>query len=139
MKRSVLVVDDSPSIRRRICEICDTYDFEVCAEAINGVDAIEKAAKLRPELVILDLSMPVMGGLEAAPHLKKILPSTPIIIFTLFGETLPPAVAQRAGISMVVSKTDPLESLIDKARALVLKQGDGSSVPKTEESWQKQE
>jgi len=139
MKRTVLVVDDSPSIRRRICEICNAHDFEVCAEAINGVDAIEKAEKFRPELIILDLSMPVMGGLEAAPHLKKILPATPIIVFTLFGETLPVAIARRAGISMVVSKTDPLETLITKAQALVLsnfsemnpKQDAASAVPQS--------
>src|ERR1700722_8795976 len=86
---TVLVVDDSPSIRYRICEICSLHDFEVCAEAVNGADAIEKAQKWQPELIILDLSMPVMNGLEAAPQLKQILPNTPIIMFTMFGDTLP--------------------------------------------------
>ena len=117
-KRTVLVVDDSPSIRHRLCELCSCQDFEVCAEAVNGADAIEKARQWRPELIILDPSMPIMGGLEAAPHLKKLLPETPIILFTLFGQTLPENAARVAGITMVVSKSESLETLIKKARGL---------------------
>ena len=85
---------------------------------MNGADAIEKARQWQPELIILDLSMPVMNGLEAAPQLKKLLPHTPIILFTVFGETLPQTVARAAGINMVVSKTESLDSLIGKARNL---------------------
>jgi len=118
VNRTVLVVDDSPSIRHRVCEICNLHSFDVCAEAVNGADAVEKARQWQPELIILDLSMPVMNGLEAAPQLKKILPNTPIIMFTMFGETLPQAAAHAAGVNMIVSKTESLESLIGKARSL---------------------
>ena len=62
--------------------------------------------------------MPVMGGLEAAPHLKKILPDTPIILFTLFGERLSQNALSDAGITMVVSKSESLETLIEKAEGL---------------------
>jgi len=116
--KTVLVVDDSPSIRHRLCEICGAYDFEVCAEAANGLEAIQKARQWNPELIILDLKMPVMGGLEAAPQLKKILPDTRIILFTLFGENLSQAALHNAGVTMVVSKSESLEALIKKARGL---------------------
>jgi CheY-like chemotaxis protein len=62
--------------------------------------------------------MPVMGGLEAAPQLKKILPDTRIILFTLFGENLSQAALHNAGVTMVVSKSESLEALIKKARGL---------------------
>ena len=57
-------------------------DFRVCGEAIDGLDAIDKAQTLKPDLIILDASMPRMNGIEAAPKLKKLLPETPIILFT---------------------------------------------------------
>lgn len=62
--RSVLVVDDNPAIRKAVCELFTREgDFEVCGEAENGRDAIEKALLLHPALIVTDLSMPLMNGL----------------------------------------------------------------------------
>jgi len=73
-KKKVLLVDDSATIRAAVCPLFDSHpNFEVVGEAEHGREAIEKAPKLRPDLVILDLTMPVMDGLEAAPLLIEIL------------------------------------------------------------------
>jgi len=106
-------------IRRLIRERFVQFGFEVCAEAENGKDAIEKAAIMRPDLITLDLSMPVMNGLEAAPQLKAILPHTPIILFTQFGNAVRETQLRLAGIDALASKSDPVDSLIKKAQSLL--------------------
>ena len=66
-KKKVLLVDDSATVREAVRPLFDFHpDFEVCGEAEHGREAVEKAPSLRPDLIILDLSMPVMNGLEAA-------------------------------------------------------------------------
>lgn len=79
--------------------------WEVCGEAVNGRDAVEKAQQLKPDLIVLDLSMPEMDGLQAARVLKALMPDVPVILFTNFGED--PFIEQEAiavGIKEVVSK-----------------------------------
>jgi chemotaxis response regulator CheB len=81
MAKAVLIVDDNAYIRKVLCEIFKREaDFEVCGEAENGNEAIEKARELRPDLIVLDLSMPVMNGIDAARVLKKLMPAVPLII-----------------------------------------------------------
>jgi CheY-like chemotaxis protein len=83
MARTVLIAGDNSNIRkmlRRMFEQEDDYDLR--AEAENGRQAIELALQCRPDLIILDLSMPVMNGLEAAHELKRLMPKVPIILFT---------------------------------------------------------
>ena len=84
--RVVLIVDDNPEIRRHLCETSTFHEFHVCAEAENGRQAIKKGRECRPELIVLDLSMPLMNGLEAAPEIRKILPNTPVILYGVFGK-----------------------------------------------------
>jgi two-component system response regulator YesN len=87
--RSVLVVDDSPAIRKAVCELLTRErGFEVCGEAENGSEAIEKAQRLRPDLIVTDLSIPLMNGLEEARILKKLMPALPVIIYTAHGSAL---------------------------------------------------
>jgi DNA-binding NarL/FixJ family response regulator len=81
-------------------------NWKVCAEAPNGAVAIEKVKELLPDLVILDLSMPVMNGLEAARHIKEIAPTTPMVMFTMYVNDVLTKDAQAAGIQCVVSKTE---------------------------------
>src|ERR1700683_140970 len=85
MPRTILVADDDPVIRKTRCRLFEVEkDYDVCAEAANGQEAIDLALQHRPELIILDLSMPVLNGLDAATELKKLMPSVPIILFTQF-------------------------------------------------------
>src|SRR5262249_10233494 len=73
MVKSVLIADDNAFVRQRLGELFRREpDFEVCAEAENGKEAIEKAHGSRPDLIVLDLSMPVMNGLDAARALKRL-------------------------------------------------------------------
>jgi CheY-like chemotaxis protein len=87
MAKRILVADDNPVIRKMLCRLFEVEEeYDICAEAANGQEAIDLAVKHRPDLIILDLSMPVLNGIEAATQLKKILPDVPIILFTQFGD-----------------------------------------------------
>jgi CheY-like chemotaxis protein len=85
--KKVLIVDDNPAIQSEIHQELNRHGF-LCSNAENGRQAIEQVLEILPDLIILDLSMPVMNGLDAAPELKKILPDCPIILYTLFADTL---------------------------------------------------
>jgi DNA-binding NarL/FixJ family response regulator len=119
MARSVLVVDDNTVIRQALCQFFGAEaDFEICGEAENGREAIEKAQKLHPDLIVLDISMPVMNGLEAARVLKRLMPTVPLIMFSAFINAFTEKAAQSAGASALVSKSMPMSVLLDKARAV---------------------
>ena len=84
MAPRILVVDDTQAIRRSLRLHIETEtDWEICGEAENGRDAIERVKELQPDLVLLDLSMPVMNGLDAARRIKAIAPGIHILMFTL--------------------------------------------------------
>ena len=81
-------------------------EWKVCGEASNGQEAVTMAQDLRPDLVVLDLSMPLMNGLTAARILKAMIPTTPLILFTSFGNLLSPADLEFAGFAASISKSD---------------------------------
>src|SRR5436853_6182957 len=119
MAKAVLVVDDNALIRQALCELFKREaDFEVCGEAENGREAIEKAQELQPDLIVMDLSMPVMNGIEAARVLKRMLPRMPLIIFSEYSDVFSEREAQLAGVSALVEKSKH-SILVGKARALV--------------------
>jgi len=102
-----------------LCELFTREgDFDVCGEAENGREAIEKAQLLRPNLIVTDLSMPVMNGLEETRVLKKFMPAVPVIIFTAHSDPFIEKEAREAGVSAVVSKSEAVAILITKARGL---------------------
>jgi DNA-binding NarL/FixJ family response regulator len=113
-------LDDNASIRQALCGLFESEsDFEVCGEAENGKVAIEKARELHPDLIVLDLSMPVMNGLDAARVLKRVMPTVPLIMFSAFDDGSARYQAQLVGISEVVSKSEHSSVLIQKARSLL--------------------
>jgi DNA-binding NarL/FixJ family response regulator len=75
MPHRILVADDHAGIRHRVRSVLETAGFEVCGEAANGLDAVTKTKLLTPDLIILDLFMPVMNGLQAIPEIAKSAPS----------------------------------------------------------------
>jgi two-component system, chemotaxis family, chemotaxis protein CheY len=120
MAKTILIVDDSAYIRRRLCELFKREsDFEVCGEAENGKEAIAKALELHPDLIVLDLSMPVMNGLDAARNLKKLMPTVPLIMYSAFGDMFGELQVRLIGISELVSKSQPVPILVSKARSLL--------------------
>lgn len=113
-------MDDNAYIRAGLRELFKREtDFEVCGEAQNGKEAIDKAQELRPDLIVLDLCMPVMNGLEAARVLKRLMPAVPLIMYSAFGDRFAERQARLVGISEVVSKSEHASVLIHKARCLV--------------------
>jgi DNA-binding NarL/FixJ family response regulator len=126
-KKKVLIVDDHPSIRFLLRSLIETNEFTVCGEATDGVEAIQKADELRPDLILLDFSMPRMNGGEAAPILKKRLPGTPIILFTLHEDSVNKALAAEIGVDGVLAKPDGMAKLLECMRdvlGLAAKQSD---------------
>ena len=112
MRKSILIVDDSPAVRRSLRALLSGVpDWRVSGEAVNGRDAIEKAQDLKPDLVLLDLSMPIMNGLEAARELKRMNPTVPLLMFTTFKTELLEREALASGCSAVVSKSESAKLL----------------------------
>ena len=118
--KTILFADDSESVRDVIRALLrEVPGTEVCGEAINGLDAVEKAKKLRPDLVLLDLSMPRMNGAEAASILKKTMPSIRIILFTLQSDTIGRALASAIGVDAVLTKPNAVLQLVETVNTVL--------------------
>jgi DNA-binding NarL/FixJ family response regulator len=112
--KRVLIADDTHLMRRLIGDfLAQRPDFEICGEATNGLEAVEKAKELNPDVVLLDISMPVMPGIEAASILRKHLPEAAIILFTMTSEHYRPALLKAVGVDAVLAKADGLKALAE--------------------------
>jgi DNA-binding NarL/FixJ family response regulator len=108
----ILIVDDNPAVRRAMRRIIEQNpDMAVCGEAQDGNTAIDKFRELQPDAVVLDFSMPVKNGLEAAREIALISPSTPLLMCTMFKSEQLLREAREVGIRQVVSKVEPLKNL----------------------------
>lgn len=119
MLSRVLIVDDSRVVREAVCSLFTAGGFSVCGEAEDGRQAIEEAEQLRPDLIVLDFSMPVMDGIQAAKALRLILPDVPIILYTAHASSVLENDAFAAGITSVVSKNRDISHLVTEAHALL--------------------
>jgi DNA-binding NarL/FixJ family response regulator len=118
--KRILIVDDSPVIRKTLHQTLERQDdWEICGEAANGREGIEKALRLKPDVIVLDLAMPVMNGLDAARELTHLLPWVPLLMFTTFETPHLKHEARSAGVSTIVSKSESIEVLISGLRALL--------------------
>ncbi len=116
----ILIVDDNESMRHLLRTFVESKTkFPVCGSATNGMEAIEKAQQLHPDLVLLDLSMPILNGAEAAVVLKGIMPETKIILFTMHGDNIGESLAVALGIDLVLAKADGLLHLEEHLNALL--------------------
>jgi DNA-binding NarL/FixJ family response regulator len=115
----VLVVDDNESIRRGICQVLQSQaDIEVICEAVDGVDAVAKAREHLPDVVLLDITMPNMNGLEVAQVLKQEIPSIQIIIVSQHDSRGFKWAALAAGVSGYVVKSNAARDLIPELRRI---------------------
>ena len=122
----VLIVDDHAVIRRGVQGILSTYpEWDLCGEADNGQDAIRLASELAPEVVIMDVSMPGMNGLEATRIMHDVLPETKVLLLTLHSSSEFVRSAFRAGARGYVLKSDAENELV---RALNVVIGEGTYV-----------
>jgi CheY-like chemotaxis protein len=115
---SILLVDDNRVLRKVLRRMFETVGF-LCSESEDGQQAVVEAGRFKPDLIVLGYSMPVMNGLEAAPLLRKLLPCTPIIKFTMFPNKVFDAQAIAAGVTTVVAKDQAATHLLPKAESLL--------------------
>jgi len=103
----ILIVDDSPLVRQRVGDLLQQHPhWEVCGEAVDGADAVEKAQALRPDLIVLDFMMPGMNGLQAAREIGKLIPGVPILMFSIQVSRQFVEEARDAGCRGAVAKSD---------------------------------
>ena len=119
MPKTVLIVDDNQLVREVLQVFFRTQaDWKVGGEAADGVEAIQKAMELKPDLILLDFSMPNMNGIEAASVLKKMLPDVHIIVFTMFADALGSRLSSAVGVDLVVPKAEGLTVLANAVQSL---------------------
>jgi len=120
VSHTILIADDNRSVRHALCEFFDREDdFDVCGEAGDGREAVAKAEELHPDLILLDLSMPLLNGLDATRILKRLMPQVPIIMYSAYGDTSTEREARSAGVSALVSKAEHISVLLGKARLVL--------------------
>jgi DNA-binding NarL/FixJ family response regulator len=120
MSKNILIADDNPHLLRTLGRILGMQPgLKVCGLAVDGIDAIEKARHARPDLIILDLSMPAMNGLDATQTLKQTMPDVPVIIFTVHKTRFVTAQAVTTGASAIVSKDEGFAELVRTIRVLL--------------------
>jgi DNA-binding NarL/FixJ family response regulator len=120
MPKRILIVEDEVSVRNAVRSFFEHQSgLEVCGEAANGLEGLEKATELRPDLVLLDLSMPIMNGVEVASLIRSRMPNTPVVLYTMFDDVLGKPLAATLGIAAIVSKSDGLAKLLARIKALL--------------------
>ena len=108
----VLIVDDNALIRAALRALLEeNMGLHVCGEAADGTEAIEKARTLHPSLILMDVSMPRTNGVEAACTIRKAMPASRIILFTLYKDLIGQALARASGVDLVLSKGEGAEGL----------------------------
>jgi two-component system nitrate/nitrite response regulator NarL len=109
MPSRVLIVDDHPIVRMGVrISLAANPKWEVCGEAADGAQALREIGKLAPDVVILDVSMPIMNGFEVAREIRRIAPSTKIVFFSIHDV---PATAREVGADGFVLKSSGVEAL----------------------------
>jgi len=119
MSIRVLIVDHHEHIRGLVRTFfLSEFGFQICGEAVDGYDAIIKAQLLKPDLIVLEVAIPGLNGVETAPKLRKLLPKTPIILFTSHGSLLKGCDTREIGVDAVVAKQDGMSALGDSVHTL---------------------
>lgn len=115
----VLVVDDNESVRRSICQVLRSQsDMEVVCEAVDGLDAIRKTREHRPDVALVDITMPTMNGLEVAEVLKRDFPSVQVVIVSQHDSRGFQWAALAAGVSGYIVKSNVGRDLIPELRRI---------------------
>lgn len=128
MSYKILLVDDHPLVREGIKRVLEQDSaLSVCGEAENGKEAVAKTLTLNPDVVLMDLSMPVMGGIEATGLIRQMSPGTKILIVSLHDSAQVAEQAKKAGASAFLCKSRSAEDLIEAINTMLREGGDGRS------------
>jgi|SRR5579863_3716698 len=119
MPQKILIVDDSTLMRKTIRQVIERESgWQVCGEASNGAEAVSAVERLRPDIVVLDLSMPIMDGIEAAIQIKKLSPQMRLLMFTSYPTRSIEEAARSVGIEAFVAKNDGDKGLLEALHRL---------------------
>jgi CheY-like chemotaxis protein len=120
MSKSILIVDDNEICRRVTRLFLETQiGLQVCGEAVDGLDGVQKVKTLKPDLILLDLVMPRMNGIEAASIIKRDVPQTRIVLFTTCDNFVRGSLTSYAGIDAVLSKPEGGWKMIECVHSLL--------------------
>jgi len=114
----ILIAKDRATMRNTLRNLFTLYSkWDVCGEALDGRQAIDAALALKPDLVLLDYKMPNADGIQAASEIKRRLPETPVVIFTLYKTDELESQARQAGVRAVVGKEEGVIKLLQTIEA----------------------
>jgi DNA-binding NarL/FixJ family response regulator len=132
MRYKILLVDDHQLVREGIkCVLEQDSGLSVCGEAENGKEAVAKTLALNPDLVLMDLSMPIMGGIEATGLIRQMSPDTKILIVSLHDSAQAAEQAKKAGANAFLCKSRSADDLIDAINMVLEENGDNHSCTET--------
>jgi DNA-binding NarL/FixJ family response regulator len=110
----ILIADDSELVRSKLAATLSTRnDWTICGQAADGREAVMLAVAEKPDFIILDFSMPMLSGIQAAAEILKIMPRVPIVLYTLYDDAHTEAEAKKVGIRKVISKTKSANLVAD--------------------------
>jgi DNA-binding NarL/FixJ family response regulator len=116
----ILIADDQELVRKMLRTLLETRtDWKICAEAANGLEAVQKAAELKPDAIILDLAMPEMDGIHAAREILSNTPTVPILLHTNHAFSSLALEAKKNGIREVINKSISEQELVSAVEALL--------------------
>jgi DNA-binding NarL/FixJ family response regulator len=119
MPLEILIADDSSAVRKAVRNYLTERHFNVCGEAIDGEDAIEKTRKLKPDLILLDLAMPRANGIVVASVVKDMAPNTRIVLFTMYSEALRRTFHSVNLVDAIVGKSEGMGKLAECLQRLL--------------------
>jgi len=126
----ILIADDHSLVRKVLKTTLENHsDWQVCGQATNGLEAVQKAAELHPDLIILDFAMPVMDGLGAARRILSASPSVPILIFTNYYFPSLVLEADSVGVRQVIDKGLAGNELLFAVETLLTGEGQRAAAP----------
>lgn len=121
MPHRILIVDDHYEMRRSLKTVLEAHpDWQVCGEANDGLEAVQQAAELRPDLIIMDFWMPGMDGIKATQKILLYSPHIPVLLYTNHMSPQLSSLAASNGVRVVVSKSDPVDQLLEAVEALLI-------------------
>jgi DNA-binding NarL/FixJ family response regulator len=117
-KRRVLIVDDSPQVRQELCTLLPLAgDIEIVGEAADGREAVRLVQTLQPEVVLMDLEMPILDGYEATRQIKVGFPACRVVALTVYGDPASRIRAAEVGVDVFLAKGVSVESLVQAISA----------------------
>ena len=120
MRKRILIVDDGKEVREVMRAILEARtSYEICGEASNGAEAVQKTLELKPDLLLLDVAMPLLNGVEVASVLAGSMPELPIVLYTMYNDLLGLSLASAVGAKAVISKAEGISKLIECIQSLL--------------------